>query len=138
MCLLACQWQWSDSTDTWSLLYEQEKASATVSWGISESKLCSGQSQPQIQVQEIQNNKKRIPWHTTADNNPAIIQQTWKKYRSKMQASKFRFVNDVITIQHRKRTRIHLSASWYIFRYAKVCCGGCPSTLYPEQYTLYN
>lgn len=37
------------------------------------------QSQEQIQVKEIQNNKKSIPWHTTVDNNPAIIQHIWKK-----------------------------------------------------------
>lgn len=79
MCLLACQWQRNDSTDTCSLSVWARKGYCNkVSCRISESKLCSRQSQEQNQVKEIQSNKKRA-WHTTVDSNPAIIQQIWKK-----------------------------------------------------------
>lgn len=126
MCLLARQWQWSDSTDTCSLSVWARKGYCNkVSCRISESKLCSRQSQEQNQVKEIQSNRKRTPWHTT-DNNPAIIQQIWKKIKCKMSASKFRFLNSVTNNQHRKGTRIHLSASWNIFRCAmKVAQSHC-------------
>ena len=42
-----------------------------------------------------------------------------EKIKCKKQASKFKFLNNVTDNQHRKGTRIHLSASWSLLRYAK-------------------